>query len=66
MTTVSNAVFPFDTRNDLDAEPEYAQLRESDPVPRVELVTGGAAYLATRYADPEGVRGQRIQPSRDR
>jgi cytochrome P450 len=44
-------VFPFDTPAELDAEPEYARLRREDPVPRVRLVAGGEAYLASRYED---------------
>ncbi|HZM80417.1 MAG TPA: cytochrome P450 [Candidatus Limnocylindrales bacterium] len=44
-------LFPFDTPAELDAEPEYAKLRRDDPVPRVRLLAGGEAYLASRYED---------------
>jgi len=48
-------VFPFDTPPELDTEPEYAQLRREDPVPRVRLAPGGEAYLAIRYEDVKQV-----------
>ena len=44
-------VFPFDSPPELDAEPEYARLRQEDPVPKVRLAPGGEAYLVTRHAD---------------
>ncbi len=48
-------IFPFDTPPELDAEPEYAQLRRDDPAPKVRLAPGGEAYLASRYADVKRV-----------
>jgi cytochrome P450 len=48
-------LFPFDTPAELDAEPEYAQLRTEDPVPRVRLPAGGEAFLASRYEDAKRV-----------
>jgi cytochrome P450 len=48
-------IFPFDTPPELDAEPEYAQLRQEDPVPKVRLAPGGEAYLASRYQDVKQV-----------
>ncbi|HET8657789.1 MAG TPA: cytochrome P450 [Micromonosporaceae bacterium] len=48
-------VFPFDTPPELDTEPEYAQLRRENPVPRVRLAPGGEAYLASRYEDVKRV-----------
>jgi cytochrome P450 len=44
-------IFPFDTPPELDAEPEYAQLRRENPVPKVRLAPGGEAYLVSRYED---------------
>jgi cytochrome P450 len=44
-------IFPFDTPPELDAEPEYAQLRRENPVPKVRLAPGGQAYLVSRYED---------------
>jgi cytochrome P450 len=43
-------VFPFDVEPGLDF-PEYGRLLREDPVPLVRLVTGGQAYLVTRYED---------------
>src|SRR6266545_4713444 len=48
-------IFPFDTPPELDAEPEYVQLRREDPVPKVRLPMGGVAYLASRYEDVKRV-----------
>jgi cytochrome P450 len=48
-------IFPFDTPPEMDAEPEYAQLRREDPVPKVGLVPGGEAYLVSRYEDVKRV-----------
>ncbi|HZN16590.1 MAG TPA: cytochrome P450 [Micromonosporaceae bacterium] len=51
MTGPELPVFPFDTPPELDAEPEYAQLRREEPVPKVRLAPGGEAYLASTYED---------------
>jgi hypothetical protein len=51
MTESEPPVFPFDTPAELDAEPEYAELRRENPVPKVRLAPGGEAYLASRYED---------------
>jgi cytochrome P450 len=48
-------VFPFDSPPELDAESEYAELRRTDPVPRVRLAPGGEAYLVSRYEDVKRV-----------
>src|SRR5436190_12977327 len=48
-------VFPFDSPPELDADPQYAELREADPVPKVRLAPGGEPYLATRYDDVKRV-----------
>jgi cytochrome P450 len=53
-------VFPFDTPPELDADPQYAQLRRQDPVPRVRLAPGGEAYLVTRYDDVRRVFADRV------
>jgi nocardicin N-oxygenase len=55
MTDAELPIFPFDTPPELDAEPEYADLRRADPVPKVRLPMGGEAYLATRYEDVQRV-----------
>jgi cytochrome P450 len=44
-------IFPFASAHGLDAATVLARLRDNDPVPRVELASGGPAYLATRYDD---------------
>jgi len=51
MTQADLRVFPFDTPEALDADPEHARLREHDPVARVRLSPGGEAFLVTRYED---------------
>lgn len=45
--------YPFATcpRTGLDLDPEYATLREAEPVVRVRLPYGEPAWLVTRYAD---------------
>ena len=48
-------IFPFDSPPELDAEPEYAELRRTDPVPKVRLAPGGEAYLVSRYEDVKRV-----------
>ena len=55
MTESELPIFPFDTSPELDAEPEYAELRREDPVPKVRLPLGGEAYLASRYEDVKRV-----------
>ena len=55
MTESELRIFPFDTPPELDAEPEYAELRRGDPVPKVRLPLGGEAYLASRYEDVKRV-----------
>ncbi|MEU4233817.1 cytochrome P450 [Nonomuraea sp. NPDC026600] len=55
MTGSELPFFPFDTPSELDAEPEYAELRREDPVPKVRLPLGGEAYLVSRYEDVKRV-----------
>ena len=55
MTGSELPIFPFDTPPELDAEPEYAQLRREDPVPKVRLPLGGQAYLVSRHVDVKRV-----------
>jgi len=53
-------LFPFDTPAELDAEPEYEQLRREDPVPKVRLPAGGEAYLVSRYEDVRRVLSEPV------
>jgi cytochrome P450 len=48
--------FPFRT-DGLELDPIYATLRAHEPMSRVVLPYGGAAWLATRYADVRTVLG---------
>lgn len=48
--------FPFDF-DKLDLDPPFAELRRDEPVCRVQLPYGEAAWLATRYADVKVVLG---------
>ena len=43
--------YPFRPAERLDLDPEYARLREEQPLARVVLPYGGEAWLATRYDD---------------
>ncbi|GAA2411493.1 cytochrome P450 [Actinomadura vinacea] len=43
--------FPFRTPNQFHPPCEHAELRDTEPVARVQLPTGHAAWVATRYAD---------------
>jgi cytochrome P450 len=43
--------YPFRICPALEVQPEYARLRHSQPVYRVTLPFGGAAWLVTRYED---------------
>jgi hypothetical protein len=45
--------YPFATcpRTGLDLDPEYAALRNAEPVVRVRLPYGEPAWLVTRYAE---------------
>lgn len=43
--------FPFGSTEGLQLHPAFAELREHQPVARVQLPYGGAGWLVTRYAD---------------
>ncbi|MFF4583272.1 cytochrome P450 [Streptomyces sp. NPDC001389] len=43
--------YPFGDRVDLELDPAYAELRETEPVVRVRMPYGGEAWLLTRHAD---------------
>lgn len=53
MTAVSQGArtYPFRPATSLTVEPEYARLRDEQPLARVVLPYGGEAWLATRYED---------------
>ena len=46
-------IFPFDSPPELDAEPEYAELRRTDPVPKVRLAPGRRTPRDAVLAPPE-------------
>ena len=57
-TQVSTArPYPFSPPDRLDLDPTYAQLRDTEPMIRVQLPFGEEAWLATRYADVRTVLG---------
>ncbi|MDX5459245.1 cytochrome P450 [Micromonospora tulbaghiae] len=43
--------FPFPITSSLEPSPEYARLREEQPLARVKLPSGDEAWIATRYED---------------
>ncbi|MFJ2112567.1 MULTISPECIES: cytochrome P450 [unclassified Streptomyces] len=43
--------FPFPHRDGLDPLPEFAELRQYEPVVRVRLPSGDTAWLVTRHSD---------------
>ncbi|GAB3544623.1 cytochrome P450 [Actinopolyspora lacussalsi] len=53
MTTIDPTprTYPFSAPDRLRLDPFYAELRKQEPVSRVQLPYGEAAWLATRYSD---------------
>jgi cytochrome P450 len=49
--------YPFNRSDSLDLDSRYAQLREAEPMSRVQLPYGDEAWLATRYEDARVVLG---------
>lgn len=49
--TADLRAFPFPHRDGLDPMPEFAELRQGDPVIQVRLPSGDTAWLVTRQAD---------------
>ncbi|MFB9237699.1 cytochrome P450 [Plantactinospora siamensis] len=49
--------YPFSTADRLNVDPTYAELREKEPMTRVQLPYGEEAWLATRYEDVRTVLG---------
>ncbi|MEV4624675.1 cytochrome P450 [Micromonospora sp. NPDC049523] len=55
---VSDArAYPFNPPERLDLDPQYAELRENEPLTRIRMPYGEDAWLATRYADVRVVLG---------
>ncbi|MEU7837910.1 MULTISPECIES: cytochrome P450 [unclassified Nonomuraea] len=50
-------LFPFVTADPGEPVPEYAELRETEPVARVTLPTGHRGWLVTRHEDVRAVCG---------
>lgn len=48
-------VFPFGTQNGIDVDPTLRELRETEPVCRVRMASGGQAWLVTRHEDVRAV-----------
>ncbi|HKS50115.1 MAG TPA: cytochrome P450 [Amycolatopsis sp.] len=49
--------YPFARESIIDPAPALAQLRESAPIHKVRLATGGDAWLVTRYEDVRALLG---------
>jgi len=58
--------YPPPRRHPLDPPPEYDRLREHEPVARVRLADGRAAWLITRYDDVRAVYADSGRFSSDR
>lgn len=58
--------YPPPRRHPLDPPPEYDWLREHEPVVRVRLADGRAAWLITRYDDVRAVYADSVRFSSDR
>jgi cytochrome P450 len=57
MTTTEPRTYPFNSAEALDLDPFYARLRKQEPLSRIQLPFGEAAWLATRYEDAKVVLG---------
>ncbi|MEV0699408.1 cytochrome P450 [Saccharopolyspora sp. NPDC050389] len=57
MTTTEPRTYPFSAADKLNLDPLYARLREQEPLTRIQLPYGEAAWLATRYEDTKIVLG---------
>ncbi|MFI7552544.1 cytochrome P450 [Micromonospora sediminimaris] len=57
VTGVTARPYPFSPPDRLNLDPLYAELRRVEPLTRVRLPFGEAAWLATRYADVRMVLG---------
>ncbi|MGM1065642.1 cytochrome P450 [Saccharothrix sp. Mg75] len=53
--TPTDPPFPFPITSALDPSPEYRRMRDEQPVMRVRLPSGDAAWLVTRFADVRAV-----------
>ena len=67
-TTPDSRSFPLRRQCPFAPPPEYDRLRAEEPVCKVQLLTGGTAWLVTRYegrpdrAEQPGVQGRRHPP----
>ncbi|MGW1678048.1 cytochrome P450 [Saccharopolyspora sp. NPDC002376] len=57
MPTTEPRTYPFSQIDELNLDPLYAQLREQEPLSRIQLPYGDTAWLATRYEDAKTVLG---------
>lgn len=69
---ITARVYPFREAEALALEPEYAHLREHEPMSRITLPYGGDAWLAVRHedvrtvlSDPRFSRAALLEPARE-
>lgn len=70
--TITARAYPFREPEALALEPEYAHLREHEPMSRIALPYGGDAWLAVRHedvrtvmSDPRFSRAALLEPERE-